>query len=118
MKPQRRQPRWSLVLVASLILSMLLAACAPRPELPAAAPAEPTVAAPAEAPKADAPAPAAPAPTVATVEEAPAGNTKMEWDGTYNEEFFHQHGLKNRTQMYELFDRYGLRRKPGELTDN
>lgn len=85
MKPQRRQPRWSLVLAASLILSMLLAACAPRPELPAAAPAEPTVAAPAEAPKADAPASAAPAPTVATVEEAPAGNTKMEWDGTYNE---------------------------------
>ena len=42
----------------------------------------------------------------------------LTWDGTYNEEFFHQHGLKNRTQMYELFDRYGLRRKPGELTDN
>lgn len=42
----------------------------------------------------------------------------LAWTGTYNEEFLQPHGLKNRTQMYELFDRYGLRRKHGELTDN
>ena len=42
----------------------------------------------------------------------------LAWTGTYNKEFLQRHGLKNRTQMYELFDRYGLRRKPGELTDN
>ena len=58
-------------------------------------------------------------PTTWTLEKTQALYADYQtWDGIYNEEFFQQHGLKNRTQMYELFDRYGLRRKPGELTDN
>lgn len=80
MKTKRGQQQWVQLLIASVILTLLVGACAPRPDLPPAAEpegAEPTAVVQEEAAPAEAPAPAPIA-----VEER---NTKLEWDGTYNE---------------------------------
>jgi len=77
-----KQHGWLSFLSFALILSLLLAACGPRPELPEAAPQE--AAAPA-AEAAPAAAEAAPAENAATESVAAERNTKTEWDGAYNE---------------------------------
>jgi peptide/nickel transport system substrate-binding protein len=75
--------RW-LWVTALVILTMTLAACGPRPELPDVPADEPADAAAAEgAPAEDAAEPAAE--TAADAESSAERNTKTEWDGTYNE---------------------------------